>query len=142
MIPDDKDMKILELLQKDSRLSYTDISKVLKITEAAVRKRVSKLVNNGVIRRFTIIPDHVKLGFRVVSLTGIDAQPDKLFSIAKKISEKTWAKKVYITAGDHSIMAEIWAKDNEEFSKIIHEIEQMDGVIKICPAMILEAIKE
>ena len=48
------DLKILELLKENSRMSFNDISESVGKTEATVRRRVKKLAEQGVIKRFTI----------------------------------------------------------------------------------------
>ncbi|MFO8110026.1 MAG: AsnC family transcriptional regulator, partial [Thermoplasmata archaeon] len=51
---DDVDKKILEILKSDSRAHYVDIASKVGLTEGAVRRRVTKLKENGIIKRFTI----------------------------------------------------------------------------------------
>ena len=60
---DDKDKRILNLLQENSRLSYTEIANELKISEATVRYRVKKLTDAGIISKFTVLLDPRKIGF-------------------------------------------------------------------------------
>ncbi len=75
-------------------------------------------------------------------MTGVDTEPEKFLDVAKKLKEEDFAKSVYITTGDHMIMAEIWAKDGDELTKIISDkIGKLPGVKKICPAIILEKVK-
>ena len=51
-------------------------------------------------------------------------------------------RKVYLTSGDHMIMTEVWAKDGEDLSDIIsNKIGKIEGVTKVCPAIILEKLK-
>jgi Lrp/AsnC family transcriptional regulator for asnA, asnC and gidA len=127
---------------EDARISYTNMAKELDITEAAVRKRVKNLESRGVIKRYTIDVDSTKLGYNIVSLTGIDTEPEKFLDVAKKLKEEEFTRNVFITTGDHMIMAEIWAKDGDELTRIISEkIGRLQGVKKICPAIILEKIK-
>ncbi|AGK61658.1 transcriptional regulator, AsnC family [Archaeoglobus sulfaticallidus PM70-1] len=139
---DEKDKKIIGMLAEDSRVSYTKMAKELGITEAAIRKRVKNLEARGIIRKYTIEVDSTKLGYNVVSLTGVDTEPEKFLDVAKKLKDEEFTRSVYITTGDHMIMAEIWAKDGDELTKIISEkIGKIPGVKKICPAIILEKLK-
>ncbi|MBO8183078.1 MAG: Lrp/AsnC family transcriptional regulator [Archaeoglobus sp.] len=139
---DEKDVKIIKMLMDDARISYTNMAKKLNITEAAVRKRVKNLESRGVIRKYTVEIDSSKLGYNIISLTGIDTEPEKFLDVAKNLKNEDFAKSVYITTGDHMIMAEIWAKDGDELTKIISEkIGKLPGVKKICPAIILEKVK-
>ncbi len=139
---DERDKIIIEMLTKDARTPFTEIAKVLGISETAVRKRVNALEKAGVIRQYTILVNPSKLGYNLVSLTGVDTLPEKIFEVAEKLKEFDFVKEVYLTSGDHMIMAEVWAKDGEDLSDIIsNRIGRIDGVTKVCPAIILEKLK-
>jgi DNA-binding Lrp family transcriptional regulator len=60
-VMDNIDMKLLRLLQNDSRTSYTDLSKAIGISETAIRRRIKKLLDEKVITRFTIKVDAEKI---------------------------------------------------------------------------------
>lgn len=81
---DEKDLKIIEMLLEDSRTPFTKIARELDVTEAAIRKRVRALEEEGVILKYTIEVDSGKLGYTIVSLTGVDTDADKFLEIAKK----------------------------------------------------------
>ncbi len=139
---DEKDLKIIEILIKDGRKSYTDIARELGTSESSIRKRVKKLEEEGVIKGYTAIIDPSKIGYNVVALTGFDTEPDKFLSVAHELCKFKEVKKVFTSTGDHMIMAEIWAKDGKEFSDLIfNKIGKIEGIKKICPAIILEQIK-
>jgi len=71
---DEKDLKILEILRKNSRTPYSEIAKIVGISDVAVIKRIRKLEQLGLIRKYTIIIDPKKLGYNAVSITGIDVE--------------------------------------------------------------------
>jgi len=139
---DERDKIIIDILTKDARTPFTEIAKVLGISETAVRKRVKALEETGVIKQYTIVIDPSKLGYNLVSLTGIDTLPEKIFEVAQKLKEFDFVRNVYLTSGDHMIMTEIWAKDGNDLSDIIsNKIGKIEGVTKVCPAIILERLK-
>ncbi len=139
---DERDRIIIDMLTKDARTPFTEIAKVLGISETAVRKRVKALEEAGVIKQYTAVVDPSRLGYNLVSLTGVDTLPEKIFDVASKLKEFDFVRKVYLTSGDHMIMAEVWAKDGEDLSDIIsNKIGRIDGVTKVCPAIILEKLK-
>jgi len=139
---DDKDRIIIEMLTEDARTPLTKIAKKLGITEAAVRKRLKNLEEKGIIQGYTTIVNPSMLGYSNISLTGIDTEPDKFLEVAKKVMEYDFARSVYITSGDHMIMVEIWAKDGDELTKIISDkIGKIEGVKRVCPAIVLEKMK-
>ncbi len=139
---DEKDLKIIELLQENSRISYTEIAKILGVTETTVRKRIAELEKKGVIKKYTIEVDPYKLGFKNVTILGMDVEPKYLLEAAKKLAEMPEARWVATSTGDHMIMAEIWAKDGEElFNLITKKISKIKGVKDLCPAIIMERVK-
>jgi len=135
-------MKILEILMKDGRKSYTEIAKILGTSESSVRKRVKRMEEEGIIKRYRVEIEPSKIGYKVVTLTGFDTNPEDFFTVAKKLCEFEEVKKVWTSTGDHMIMTEIWARDGKELSEILfNKLGKIEGVKKICPAIILEELK-
>ncbi|MBC7130025.1 Lrp/AsnC family transcriptional regulator [Candidatus Bathyarchaeota archaeon] len=140
---DKTDLAIIRFLQEDSSIPFTEIARRLKLSESTIRKRVEKLKREGVIKRFTVIIEPSKMGLNTVAIVGVDVDPPKLLEVAQKLCEIPEARYVATSTGDHMIMTEIWTKDGKELTKIISEkIGTIEGVKKICPAIILEKLKE
>ncbi|MCD6348280.1 MAG: Lrp/AsnC family transcriptional regulator [Candidatus Korarchaeota archaeon] len=138
---DEKDRRILNYLLENGRMSLKEIGEKLGISDVAVRKRIKKMEENGVIKGYTVRVDPRALGYSVVSLTGVDVEPGDLIRVARELTGREYVKSAWITAGDHSIMLEIWAKDEAEMDSIIEEISKMKGVTKICPAVVTQMLK-
>jgi Lrp/AsnC family transcriptional regulator for asnA, asnC and gidA len=135
------DLNLIKILMNDSRLSYTKIARVLGVTEAAIRKRVKALEEKGVIKRFTIDVNPKALGYDLDVLIGVDTTPEryvKILEILKKMDEVIG---LYTSAGDHMILLRAWFKNTDELNKFIHELESMEGVTRVCPAILLEKLK-
>jgi len=139
---DELDLKILKLLEEDGRLTFMEIAKKLRLSESTIRKRVQALKENGVIKRFTVEIDPAKIGLNPVAIVGIDVDPPKLLEVAQKLCEFKEIRCVATSTGDHMIMTEMWTRDGRELTKLISEkIGPIEGVKKICPAIILERLK-
>lgn len=139
---DDKDAKIIEILKQDARTKYTEIGRQLKITETAVRKRINKLKKEAIIKKFTIVISPEKLGYSTVAQVGIDIVPESFLNAVKTISSYDEVKEMYISSGDHMVMAEVWEENQEKLNNFISEkINTIEGVKKVCPAIILEKVK-
>mgnify|MGYP000111886410 CR=1 FL=1 len=138
---DQKDLIIIRMLMENARIPLSEIASKLNISDVAVRKRVSKLEKMGVLSGYTAKVDPKALGYEVISLTGIDVESENLLAVAQEIAKKPYAKSVCVTTGDHTIMAEIWAKNSDEMSKIIKEIGDLPGVKRICPAIVMHFLK-
>ncbi len=141
MAIDDKDRRIIEILSRNARSTFTEIARELGITDVAVKKRLMKLEQRGVIKGYTVVVDPEKLGYKNVALIGVDTEPDKILEVARRLAEKKYSKNVYLTTGDHMIMVEVWAGENGDMMRIIEEIGKLEGVKKVCPAIVLEKIK-
>ncbi len=139
---DSKDMKILTILMKDGRKPYTEIAKELGTSESSIRKRVRKMEDEGVIKGYRVEIEPSKIGYNVVSLTGFDTNPEDFLTVANKLCEFDEIKKVWTSTGDHMIMTEIWARDGKELSEILfNKVGKIEGIKKVCPAIILEQLK-
>lgn len=137
---DEKDMKILEKFAENARITYTDLAKTVGLSDIAVIKRVKKL-EEKIIKRYTIVVDPRKLGYKVVSFTGIDVDPDKLFEVIEMLKNKNCLKGVWLTTGDHQLFTLVLAKDEDEAIRIHKEISEISGVKRVCPAIILKTVK-
>jgi Lrp/AsnC family transcriptional regulator for asnA, asnC and gidA len=141
LVLDEKDSKIIEKLAENARITYTDLARVVGLSDVAVIKRVKKL-EEKIIKRYTIVVDPRTLGYKVVSFTGIDVDPEKLFEVVEILKNKSYLKGLWLTTGDHQLVALIWAKDDEEAGKIHKEIGEINGVKRVCPAIVLKTVKD
>jgi Lrp/AsnC family transcriptional regulator for asnA, asnC and gidA len=111
------------------------------VTETAVRKRVKNLETIGVIKKYTIDVDPKKIGFDFDTLIGIDAMPEKYIRVMEKLKPMQEVMRLCSSSGDHMLMIECWFQNSREFTKFIKMLEKMDGVTKVCPAIINEKMK-
>ena len=140
---DHKDKRIIEILEKNARVPNTEIAKMLGISESTVRKRINHLESKGVIKKYTAIVDPSKIGYNTVTILGVDVDPTKFLDVAKELAKLPETKYVATSTGDHMIMAEIWTKDGQTLAELVsNRIGKIEGVKRICPAIILEKIKE
>ncbi|MEM4882830.1 MAG: Lrp/AsnC family transcriptional regulator, partial [Nitrososphaerota archaeon] len=109
--------------------------------EAAVRKRVKRLENLGIISRYTIEVDPRKLGYEVVAIIGLDVDSEHLLSVMDELKKREEAVRLYLTSGDHMLVAECWFKSSQELSSFIRRLESREGVKRVCPAIVLERLK-
>ncbi len=141
-ILDEKDLQILRILASNARASFAELGRALGMSDVAVMKRVRKLELQGVIVRYTVEVNPRKLGYNLVSMTGIDVEPQYLFEVLERLKSMDNVKFLAITSGDHSVMAVIWAKDSDELARIHRELSRTTGVKRVCPAVILDVIKD
>ncbi len=138
----ESDLRIVQLLEEDGNLSYAEISRKTGIDESTVRKKILKLKEDGVIKRFSVSVDPDKLGMKSTAVVGVDGDPVHLLEIAEKLKALPEVRYVALTSGDHMIMIEVWCEDSARLSHVlINKIARIGGVRKVCPSMVLEKIK-
>jgi len=139
---DETDKKIIEILIENSRMSYVDIARKLGISEATIFKRIKKLKDEGVIESFTLQLEPNKIGRDVCLSMGMTVNPVLLDKIAKKLSNFDEISEVYITVGEHNIIAHALIKDNDTFNEfLMNKIYKLEGVTKIDINIILKKMK-
>lgn len=131
---------VLEL-RKNSRIPFVKIAKRFGVSETAVRKRVGKLEEEGVIRGYTIDVDPRKIGFQIRSFIGIDTKPENYTSVLERLKGVKGILSMYTTSGDHMICMECWFEDSKKLSEFVKVLRSIEGVSRICPMIIMEKIK-
>jgi len=134
-------LDVLKVLMKNSKTPFLEMARLLGVSETAIRKRIRKMEEDGVIRGYTIDVDPKKIGFEINALIGLDTEPEVYLQTIEKLKKMEEIKSLYSSSGDHMIMMEIWFKNTEELSKFVDFLNSMDGVKKVCPAIIMEKIK-
>jgi len=137
---DRKDMEILLTLLKDARIPKTKIAEKLGVTETAVRKRIEKLEEQKILLGYRAILDFKKAGL-FFSFTGIDVEPEEIWKTMNALKEFEEVFNLYLTSGDHTILAEILADSFEKLNEVHERISKLKGVKRICPAIVLEVVK-
>ena len=135
------DFELIKLLMKNSRTPYVKLGELLGVSETAIRKRVRKLEEEGVIRRYTIEVDPKKLGFKVNALIGLDTVSERFIAVIEELKAMEEVLGLYSASGDHMILLECWFKDSDELARFVKRLESIHGVSRICPAIILEKLK-
>lgn len=138
---DKLDLSIVEILSKNSRTPFMEIARKLKISESTIRKRVSNLEKNGVIKKYSLMVDTNKIGFENVALIGVDVEPERYLDIAKKLAEFSEVRYAATSTGDHMFMLEVWTKNGEELKAFSDKLKGLGGVTRICPAIIKDTLK-
>jgi len=138
---DEKDKLILKLLTQNARISYKQMARSLGMSDVAVRKRVLRLEEAGIISGYTAIVDPRALGYSVISLTGVDVEPGDLMTVGRELASRPYVRAAWLTTGDHELMLEIWARDEAEMEAIVREIKALPGVLRVCPAVLIEKLK-
>ncbi|MHA1606323.1 MAG: Lrp/AsnC family transcriptional regulator [Candidatus Freyarchaeota archaeon] len=132
--------KILQILRENARTPFVKIAELLGVSETAVRKRVRKLEEQGIIRKYTVEVDPKKIGFEI-ALIGVDAKPEHYLALLERLKEMDEVVSLYSSSGDHMILVEYWFSGSEELAAFVKKLESLEGVTRVCPSIILEKLK-
>ncbi|MCC6270358.1 MAG: Lrp/AsnC family transcriptional regulator [Microbacteriaceae bacterium] len=118
---------IIEQLQVDGRRSYAEIGKAVGLSEAAVRQRVQKLTDSGVMQ-VVAVTDPMQLGFYRQAMIGIKVAGDATL-VVDRLAHIEAVDYLVLTAGSFDILAEIVCENDEELIDLLNkEIRSIPGV--------------
>ena len=138
---DDTDRSIISHLQFNGRAPYTQIAEELDISEGAVRRRVSKLIDAGVMQIVAIVePD--KLGWSETGMIGITVQAHRIEEVAEAVSQLPEVSYLVQAAGEFDLLAEVFCRDREHFVSFLNDkLQQVPGVERTQSFLILKMHK-
>ena len=135
------DLKILELLKENSRMSFNDISQNVGKTEATVRRRVKKLTQDGIIKRFTI---DYNVDNKPRTRATVKVEPDfkEIKRILKELLDIEEITDIWRLSGDCGLFMRVEIPSIENFNPLIEEkISQIKGVKIVETCFITDVIK-
>jgi Lrp/AsnC family transcriptional regulator for asnA, asnC and gidA len=126
---DDVSKAIIEQLQIDGRKSYSDIGRAVELSEAAVRQRVQRLTESGVMQ-IVAVTDPMQLGFYRQAMIGVKTIGDSR-EIADAIAAVDAVEYVVLTAGSFDMLAEVVCEDDDSLLELLNgNIRSIPGVVE------------
>jgi Lrp/AsnC family transcriptional regulator for asnA, asnC and gidA len=137
---DDTDKAIIEQLQGDGRAPYTKLGAAVGLSEAAVRQRVSRLIDSGVIQ-VVAVTNPLLVGRRRVAMIGVRTQgPTSPVSAA--LQELDEVAYLVVTAGSFDILCEVVVADDAHLLEVVNTIRALTGVVATETFMYLSLEKQ
>jgi Lrp/AsnC family transcriptional regulator for asnA, asnC and gidA len=138
---DDVAKAIIEELQRDGRRSYAAIGKVVGLSEAAVRQRVQRLLESGVMQ-IVAVTDPLQLGFARQAMVGITAT-GPLQPVADALAKLDQVDYVVVTAGKYDLLVEVVCESDDHLLDLIsNQIREVPGVLATETFMYLRLAKQ
>ena len=138
---DDVDRRIIAELQADGRRPYTRIGPAVGLSEAAVRQRVQRLVDAGVMQIVAVADPRV-LGFTRQAMVGLRVEGD-IRAVADALAAMPEVEYVVITAGAIDVLAEVLVGDDEQLIALLNDkIRTLPGVRETETTVYLRVHKE
>jgi DNA-binding Lrp family transcriptional regulator len=138
MYRDKVDEKIIEYLKENSRESFVDIGKKLKLSESAVRRRVKNLQGSGTIKKFTLELGEENATSAIV-LVSVDSAIDTS-KVSIKLTKLEGVKTVYEITGQYDITVIVSAATIAEINNSIDALRKIPGVVDTNTVIILKKV--
>jgi len=138
---DKTDRAIISHLQYDGRMSFTDIAAELSISEGAVRRRVKRLVQDGVLQIVGIAEPQF-LGWNAAGMIGVAVQAGQIDAVADQIAQFPEVSYLFMASGGFDLFAEVYCKDMDHFVSFLNQkLQKVPGVQRTETFMILKMFK-
>lgn len=138
---DEVSKQLVEQLQQDGRRSYAALAKAVGLSEAAVRQRVRKLLDDGVMQ-IVAVTDPMTVGFSRQAMVGIRAQGD-LREIAERLARLPELEYVVLCAGSFDLLVEFVCEDDEHLLRLLDEsVRSIEGVRETETFIYLRLVKQ
>lgn len=124
---DDAAKQIIEQLQKDGRQPYSTIGRTVGLSEAAVRQRVQRLLDAGVMQ-IVAVTDPLQLGFPRQAMIGLRTDGD-LEAVADRLADLDEVNYVVITAGSFDLLTEVVCRNDDHLLEILQRLRAVEGVL-------------
>jgi Lrp/AsnC family leucine-responsive transcriptional regulator len=142
LIPDEIDLKLIDLLHEDSRMKIKEIALALGISTGMVHKRMNELEECGIIKKFSIQIDSEKLGYGLTAIINLEIRVRFLHEVNQDLQKIPEIVSLYNVTGDDDVLAICRIRDREHLNDVIQRILKIDYVLKTKTQIALEILKE
>jgi len=138
---DTTDSRIIGLLQKDGRISNIKIARALGISEATVRNRLQKLVDDRIVQ-IVAVCDPFKIGFGIVGSISINIDPKKVNNVLNALSKLQEVWYIALTTGSTDIDIDFNVKSLDDLRVLVYDkITRIDGILRTETSVIMDFVK-
>jgi DNA-binding Lrp family transcriptional regulator len=139
---DQVDLRLLSLLQEDSRLSIRRLGESLKISAPTAYHHIRRLEAMGTIEGYTIVVDPVKIGYDLTTVILIQVDGKHILEVENEIAKMSYVISVYDVTGNFDIAVISRSRDVADLNAFINNLFTMPYVIRTVTNIALNIIKE
>jgi len=123
------DLKIIRSLSGNARKPFKTIAEEIEVSDATVRKRVKRMVENGIIKQFNLLLDYHKLGRIIKAFIGLRINPQRLRPLVEHLEVNPDVQVLYRTTGNVDLFLEVIFRDMEELNEFLETELSFDGIL-------------
>jgi len=139
---DETDLKIMNLLQEDCRLSFNKVAAKTRISVGTAYNRIKSLETKGYVKGYSVLVDSAKLGYSLTAVIFVQIEGEHLSVVEKEIAQKSNVMAVYDVTGEFDAAVIAKFKDREDLSSFIKHIAALVHVKRTITNVSLETVKE
>jgi|YelNatPaOPRAMG01_1025707.scaffolds.fasta_scaffold02175_3 Lrp/AsnC family leucine-responsive transcriptional regulator len=141
---DKTDIKILNILQNNSRTTYKDLAHKVKLKSPSVIDRVKKLEKEGIIKKYVTIIDEKKIGIDVTAFIGVYIEhPQYIDSFEKAITSiNEEILECHHVTGDYTLLLKVKTRNTSTLERLIKELRGITGVVRTYTMVVFSTLKE
>ena len=140
-IPDELDLKIIALLQKDGRTSTQDIAREFNSTSSTIRKRIRHLEETGTMR-VVAVTDFTAAGYDLLLAIGIEVESRNAEAVGEDLAKLPEVFSVNLTTGANDIEILVGARSFDELQYFLHqEVAHIEGIGRLYTGVTIEVYK-
>lgn len=142
---DATDLRILQVLQENSRQTYTAIGRLLGIAHSTVYDRIKRMEQQGIIKKYMILIDAEKMGAKnITAIITVYTDPKVIEKVAEKLCDAPEVLDVYTSLSEElQIMAKVVAETQEHLHEFIaNSVAPLPGVLRVRTSIVTKKFKE
>lgn len=139
---DELDAQIITLLREDGRMAYTAMAKQLGVAEATVRKRMGRLVEEGVLHVVGLV-NPAMTGYGVTAIVGVHTEGNEVPAIVEQV--RNWPEVRYAAAcaGNYDLILEIAVSSNDELYEFLTtRLRATPGIVGSDTSLVMRTVKD
>jgi Lrp/AsnC family leucine-responsive transcriptional regulator len=139
---DQIDTHILQQLSLNSRVSYVDLAKEIGLSRVAIRERIDRLVEQGVIEQFSIVINAEKLGKKISAFLEIEVEPRHFDVVANTLAANEMVAVLYQMTGPCTLHTHILVEDHNVLDQFLKEyVYSLEGIVRVESHILLKRFK-
>ncbi|ADU94300.1 MULTISPECIES: Lrp/AsnC family transcriptional regulator [Geobacillus] len=137
---DDLDRQIIKLLSRDGRMSFTEISNNLNVTEKTVRMRYKNLIDHGILEVVGVV-NPIALGIRAGAIIRLKTEANKLMDVIEQLKKIKEVRYITLTSGSYQLLIQIAVPSQDEITEVVKMLNGVHGILEMDTIVQLEVYK-
>ena len=138
---DETDIQILEILQENCKLNFTQIGNELGIAESTIRYRIERLEKRRIINGYVALINPRRIGLNITAIMMIKINPQMIKDISPKLASFKELRHLFRSTGQYDMISVVNARDIGHLNDVMGEIKQIKGIHELIVEVATELVK-